>query len=411
MYSFKCIRAGQILNGCSAYREKLISFKALRVYLAIFEEAAKNEAQNRSIRVKSGLTKAIAPIRKEALSKVFKGSVARELRQLRSAGLISKNADEIITTEMLLSFSKKDSRSSARKIPVPREMLGRLIKETRPAVVLTALTYFVRGLSFTHRTGELRRAGSIKAAHIREFTGLSIRAVRAARAKLISQGWIERDEGSTQLKLNKTGSYFVINTGWTREELESYPHPDKRRADPRARSVQVVDNFEAAKANKCIYLPSKKSDNFTYRTESAPPQAQKRFESAPPIERPERLLRNHKYQKAGGRTQGAGVCKQTRAGKGITLEDLKNPRKLEKLYFEEAGKGTFQPSEAKALDFVAAAIRAGTLPKMEPDRKVKVFLGIIRKGLWSHITGDQEDRARAAISKIRDKNPAYLRAA
>ena len=45
--------------------------------------------------------------------------------------------------------------------------------------------------------------------------GLSERAVRYARKKLIEMGWIESDTGSIQRKLNRDGAYFVINLDWT----------------------------------------------------------------------------------------------------------------------------------------------------------------------------------------------------
>ena len=89
--------------------------------------------------------------------------------------------------------------------------------------------------------------------------------------------------------------------------------------------------------------------------------------------------------------------------------DLKKPERLEALYFEFIRCGAFQASDASALNFAAAAVRAGRLIDLPAERRVKVFLGIIKRGLWSHITQAEEDRARLVIARRRETHPNFMR--
>jgi hypothetical protein len=57
-------------------------------------------------------------------------------------------------------------------------------------------------------------------------------------------------------------------------------------------------------------------------------------------------------------------------------------------------------SEADFLNWLAAAVRAQTVEARCP---VKVFLGIVKKGRWEFITHAQEDRARAAMIRNRQR--------
>src|SRR5262249_50571338 len=83
--------------------------------------------------------------------------------------------------------------------------------ERRRSLFLARLAYIIRGLSFEPETRMLRSRGCIKASWIAEHFGLSLRAVRLARASMIRSGFIAKDSTSFQRKLNRDGSYFEIN--------------------------------------------------------------------------------------------------------------------------------------------------------------------------------------------------------
>ena len=159
-------------------------------------------------------------------------------------------------------MTSERGRSAARLIPVPREMLRTLINEKRPSVVLTALVYFLYGLSFERGTGNVKRAGAVKATKIADLSGLSERSIRAARAELIRLGWITKDEGSTQWKLNRTGAYFVINCEWRSEaQAGIISSPKERRGRQEPRSAQAVDNPRPESLGICT-PPGSKQPQF-----------------------------------------------------------------------------------------------------------------------------------------------------
>ena len=60
--------------------------------------------------------------------------------------------------------------------------------------------------------------------------------------------------------------------------------------------------------------------------------------------------------------------------------------------------GWIRPSEAQALDFIAAAVRARQVKNGDP---VPIFVATVRQRLWHHITNDQEDDARRACASSR----------
>jgi hypothetical protein len=193
---------------------------------------------------------------------------------------------------------------------------------------------------------------------------ISERAARAARAELIRLGWITKDTGSFQRKLNRDGAYFVINTAWRR----------------------VIN-------------------------QSAPPIPEKCIHSAPPKEKQETPY-GSKNQKAAQPQPGAsqpkpGVC-EANQGKPLEMptlrdikhEDLRRLSRLRVLYDEATKAKWLSPSEANLQNFIAAAARA---TRVDGDA-VRVFVGIVRKGLWHHLTNEDDERARSALNRERGKD-------
>lgn len=235
-------------------------------------------------------------------------------------------------------------------------MLKYLARCSRPAVAKTVVAYLLRGLSL-ERTGQIRSAGTVKISWICRLCAISERAARAARAELIRLGWITKDTGSYQRKLNRDGAYFVINPAWRRVARRSAPLAPK----------------------KCT-------------------------RSAPPIEIPETPY-GSKNQKPALRTK-TGVCtanEETILEKPslrvIRPEDLKRLSRLKVLYAEATAAKWLGRSEANLRNFVAAAARA---TRVEGD-PVRIFVGIVRKALWHHLTSADEDRATAALKREQDR--------
>lgn len=360
----------QLCNGVAAYQGGLISFRALRIYFAAFELVAIREAAERSQR-KKGREARKRSFRRQEFEKLTGASLAsisRELGALANAGLLRFTSQEVRPLETALPVAHEllqaacSRRSVVRPVPVPRSVLRYLARCSRPTVALASVAYMLRGLSIERRGGRIKSRGTLKCSWLAECFGMSLRAAKAARAELIAVGLISRDEGSHQLKLNRDGAYFVFNVSWSPPSSE-------------ARS----------------------------RSESAPLPAQSCSQSAPPRERHETPY-GSKDQRT-RRTEPAGVLNKP-VLRNVVLADLRHLSRLEVLFRQATACGLIAGLESDALNFVAAACRAREEVEGDP---VRVFVAIVRRGLWHHITGAQEDRARTALIRHRGKRPAAFR--
>jgi hypothetical protein len=224
------------------------------------------------------------------------------------------------------------------------------------------IEYLLRGLSL-ERSGKMRSTGTVKISWICALCRISERAARAARAELIRLGWITKDTGSFQRKLNRDGAYFVIDPAWRR----------------------VFKRFAPLGAQKC--------------TPSAPPKER--------LETPygSKNQKAAQPQRPASQTE-AGVCKandekrlEMPSLRRIQPDDLRRLSRLRVLYAQATAAKWLSHSEANLRNFVAAAARA---TRVEGDA-VRIFVGIVRRGLWHHLTNDDESRANNSIRRERER--------
>jgi len=90
----------------------------------------------------------------------------------------------------------------------------------------------------------------------------------------------------------------------------------------------------------------------------------------------------------------------------VLPEDLPHLSRMECLFRQAVDRGFLRGSEMDALNFLGASIRARAVKARDP---VRVFVGIVRRGLWSHITCAEEERARAALVRYREHDPFAFR--
>jgi hypothetical protein len=355
---YKLISAEQLVAALDALNERQITFRAFKAFMGCFELLAIREAAERS---NAGERK--QPQRRFLRSELshlvgakVEDRLGRELSSLRAAGLVTFTESGIDTKRGdARSIGLLGSRGGKRLIPVPRQVLKFLARCTRPAVAKTVVAYLLRGLTL-ERSGRIRSAGTVKISWICRLCRVSERAARAARAELIRLGWITKDTGSFQRKLNRDGAYFVINPAWRRTAKRAPLHPEK-----------------------CMG-------------------------SAPPIEKPETPY-GSKNQKPALRPK-TGVCKANDGEvlerptlRNIRLEDLRRLSRLKVLYAQATAAKWLAQSEANLRNFVAAAARA---TRVDGDA-VRVFVGIVRRGLWHHLTSADEDRATIALKRDRER--------
>ncbi len=377
---YKAVTPIQIANALAALDRGAITVRGLRVYLGCFALLAAREAAARV--AKPGRPPAAGRVRfgpdelVRLLGDADTASVRRELRRLERAKLVVFRPESVAVTQTPLDHSGAllgelcAGRKATRPVPVPRRLLVFLCRCRKPALVKTLLAYLVRGLAIDRRSGEVRGAGTVKATWIARVFGLSERAARAARAELIRLGVISKDTGSHQRKLNRDGAYFRIDLAWGPSCDTSADH---------GHSSDTVAGATSSSPSAC-------------------PQAELRAESAPPGKRPETPsdLKDRKL----AAHDGAGVCR----GRGevslrdIRPGDIRRVSSLRQLYAQAAAAGWLQRSEAGFLAFAAAAVRAN---RAHGD-PVRIFVAIVRRGLWHHITHADEDRARRVIARTRE---------
>lgn len=397
---YKTITPIQLANAIWALDEGLIDHGGLRVYLAGFAMVAVREAAQRYRRKRREKAREFSRYQLhelERLTGLNGAKVRRALRQLERAGLMAFTEGEVnLHRETLpgsegLQSTLSCRRSPRRPIPVPRSMLRFLAQNRSEALAKVVIAYMVRGLAITRETGIISSKGTVKASWIAETFGLSQRGVKYAQAVLRALNWITKDTQSLQRKLNRDGAYFVINMDWKL----------RRQATASARKNESV----GAEEGRPFVNRDKTVVSF------APPGPGNAPTFAPPIENKKTSIEN-KHQ----RTQLAeapGVCGEV--GKNVSLpepsldnirrEDLHHFSRLERLYVQTVERGWIQASEAKALNFIAAAVRAREVG----DDPVRLFVSLVRKGLWHHITQAQEDYARRALVRYRKQHTEHFR--
>lgn len=360
---YKTLSPIQISNGLGALRANLISYRTFRSYLALFEMKARREAAARA-RVRK--RRRIAPRSRYTLFELQcltgardEASVKRDVRRLERLGLVRLTERELKITDSKLPFAETvlelaciGRRSKTRPIPIPRPILCYLAACRRPSLAKAFLALAIRGLSIDRRSGAPKGRGTAKASWIAEFAGLSLRGAKFARAQLIELGWVSRDQGSHQWKLNRDGAYFVVNFAWG--------------ASARRRRL-------------------------------APPVPTLGTGSAPPIVRQETPY--------GSKTRNCLGSTRQPSIRNVRTSDLSRFSRMESLYWQAERDGLIKHSESAALSFIAAAVRAREVGDDPP----RVFSAIVRRGLWSHISGPQEDHARRALARYRENVPRAFR--
>ncbi len=361
---YKALSPIQICNALGALESGQISLRAFRAYFACAALVATRDAARRvALRTRSSpgaehpryLIEEVARLIECASLRV----VRSELRRLEVASLLHFTPESLVLSYMPianavgLAETVSPGRSPTRAVPIPRPVLRLLARPGAASTAKVVLAYCLRGLAVDRRTGEVRGKGTVKASWIADAFGMSLRAVRSGRAELVRLGLVARDTGSKQWKLNRDGAYFSWNLAW-----------------PGASS-------------------------------SAPLGVAAAPHPAPPIERPRTPYGSKKNQEP----VGPGVLRKPDI-REVVPEDLGSLPRLDELYRQAVRRRILDGTESDALNFVCAAARALSVPCRSPER---VFMGIVRRRLWSHVTLAQEDRARSSMARFRRSRPEAFR--
>lgn len=374
---YKTLTPIQIANLLHGLSSKLIAWPSARVFFACAEMLAIREAVARTTRRRvRGKKVAVAPAFDAAemgkITGLSRRAVGRAISQISQVGLIRLSSTDLqLSAEPIEGVGDTlealaGGRTLKRPIPVPRRVLRFLARQQQPALGKVMLGYICRGMTLGRRNATVKSSGTVKASWLAETTGLSIRSVRYARARLQRSSWIEKDTGSKQWKLNRHGSWFRVNLSW---------------------------NPVAEQSTNASYRPILASHRFaprisTIRTPVAPLKEDRETLS----ESKNRETLSGHFEKKGRTAFGPSSESVRKPDLGnIQLCDLREHLRLSGLFEQAVRAGWVRRCDSDRINFSAAAIRALTTPSRDP---VRVFVSLIRKRLWNHITHAQEDLAR-----------------
>lgn len=372
---YRFITAGELVGALNASNCGAITFAGLKAYLGCVELLARREGA-RSARKRGARFQPCFTISELAsLLRFSRRSTQEALLTLEKVGLLTFSEKRIeLTPAEDCQAELLGGRSAKRRVPLPRRLIRFLCRSRKASLVKTVIAYLLRGLSIT-REGDMKAVGTIKVSWICRLCGLSERAVRLSRAELIRLGWISRDEGSTQLKLNRDGAYFRINLSWEGEgrglnevapreakSPVSFAPPEKKQGSPIGSKNQELDSEAAEQLAVCA-------------------------------ERQEKIEALSSGVCAANERKRTTEMKPTL--KNVRPDDLRRVSRLKELFTQAVKAGWLPGGEASLQNFVAAAVRA---TRVKGD-SVRIFIGIVRRGLWHHIAKEDEDRARMALRR------------
>jgi hypothetical protein len=343
------VTVGQLANVCAARKAGEISFLSLRVWLATHEQLARRCTATGAVRYTTAELRALFG------SSVTERAIAAALRELARDKLLSWSEESIEHPRELAAragdFASQLGTNHKRSVPIPRRVLRLLFRHKRPSEVMAAIGHLIRCL-FKHGT-KIANSGLVKASWIASVFGVAERSVHSARKWLIREQILVH-EHMHQLVMNRWGAKFIVNLG---EKLRPGRGDRPEFAPPSLTKIPYRSTYQ--RNAQCEYAG--KTGVLTKRL--------------PEGQRPSPTLKN------------------------ILPEDLKQLPRLEELYRQAVQANWLQESEANLRNFVCAALRA----TRAGGRVGAIFVGIVKRGLWHHITGEQERRALAILARYRDR--------
>lgn len=296
-------------------------------------------------------------------------TVKRALKRLSKAGLLSWSKSQVRFHHDgeahgdVATMLQRVGHNARRPVPVPRRTLELLAEGQGRVMTATILGHLLRCVFFS--SGRVRARGytfegRVKAGWVADVFGVSLRGVKAARRKLLEQGWLLKGE-SGQWALNRWGSRVSVNPTW----------------NVRPETVQA-----------------------TSHAISAPPQSETTPVSAPPRSNQNPSSRVYNNQKpASGRPSGlfqAGTKKEKPVLRDVKREDLADVDRLRELFAEAAARKWVRGSDAEFLEFVAAAEHARRVGNRNP---AGLFVRVVRDRLSRFIASCDEDAAWRRIKR------------
>lgn len=361
---FHAIPARAIVAAWWAYKRELLEYRDVRVWLACAELVSRRCA----------MRKHRTPCYTHAELGALVGGVGGEhlrasLRRLESTGLLiwSETGVKVLNGDKLAERDADGGLAARldllvnqrRTVPVPRRLLVFMARCPRPVVVATLLGHLLRCLYTRNR--QCRPDGLCKAAWVAEVFEIDERNVKGARAELIRAD-ILRPRRAPQWVLNRYGLPVAINLEWS----------------PRPQAIPPAEPPPPPQLSTTVSPPPMNTGISLSRSKDQQPVQPTKPAAAP---------------------TAAGVRTRTRErlptlGR-VERSDLTDPRRLHALWRGLAQRDPALATEHGRLQIFTAAARALRLGTRSPGA---FFAALVRRGLWNHLSGLDEDAARRLLA-------------
>lgn len=343
----------------------------LRVWLASFEAVARRCGARKGCRVAYSTSEL-----RQLTGAGSDRSVREALRRIERVGLLNwrhtgvvhaASVEEVVLARagpMLDALSLV--KMATRRVPVPRRLVRELCRTTSATLLATAFGHLLRCLY--NRRRWCASGGLCKASWVAEVFGISQRSVKRCRARLASLG-VLRTQVAPQRVMNRHGGWSAWNLRW--------------RATPGEGSTS---------GRRAVRLPG---------AALSPPVASERTQLSPPSKTGNSLSGSENQQRGESRRRGAfgrrSRGSQVRELGHVRAEQLARAESLRTLFVRAVGVGLVRACEADALKFAGAAVHA----RRVGTRNVPgLFATVVRRGLWAHVSQDDEDRARRVAATL-----------
>lgn len=353
---FCFMRVRSILAAWTALKLGTIALFDLRLFLACHEATA------RRCRIEPGRKPVYSFDELVALVGTGTRSKAKKaVERLEVAGLLRWDRHDIsldtARAEALLAETSEwsemldDVTNNQRKVPVPRRILRFMARSRSKTLIGTVFGHLLRCLYY--RKDRCVSGGRCKASWAARVFTLDLRNCRAARRRLTEMGWLIPCEAN-QIALNRWGLAAMVNLNWDG-------------------------------AAKCAQSPPR---NAVQEPQTPPLYINKKLST---------ITENQKPGRSRPGVKNRTGIRYAPTLRHITLEDLRDPMRLDHLYREATEAGSLRQSVSTRMSWFAAAEHALTVGKQNP---CGLFATLYRRKLWRHITQADEDAARATLKRL-----------
>lgn len=387
---YRLIPVSDLCAAWVAYSEGQITLAAFRTW------AACQELRKRREFITAGRTPRYRLDELLRLTGDTEARARKSLRALKRAGLITSSATELefhtppdLQDGVGEMVEILEVERRGRLVPFPREVLKLLAAHTTKARLACLIAHSLRVLHGGGRTN-VRCSGRAKASAIAEAFGISERSVHRERRALREMGLLNHlQEPDKQWAINTHGARFVWNLEWRR--------PGQNDPSGKPEAAPVENSPVGEETSTCLSVAEPSAGTCLSGLKTRTSSSSKMIST--------------QTTHAGG--DGSSTKKQGRgSSKHLTVADLRDDERLQRLFEREVALGNFSAGEASRLSYWSAAEHALTVGTTNPCglfvETLKSFKlrddpppGLPRKRrLWQFLTLADEDSARARLQRF-----------